>query len=109
MTDEKKTIPTGLIVSGICKGHLQETNNGYTNDYILIKVGERINEIGEAESIIERVNLFGNNKQQFIDRANHLKDKHVMIAINRAPAARNIRDAFMRNTINRRSELVQVL
>lgn len=105
---EQKQIPTGLVISGICKGYASESNNGYTNEFILIKVGERTNEIGEQESILERVSIFGDNKQQLIDKANAMKDKHVMIAINRAPARRDIRDAYMRNTINRRSELLTV-
>lgn len=102
---ENNNIPSGVLISGICMGHLHEEDNGYKNDYVVIKVGERQNEIGEKQSILERVSLFGDNLAEFISKANAAKGKHVMIAVNRAPARRDLRDAFMRNSLNRSSQI----
>ena len=98
-------LPKWLLLSGICKGVKTVTENGYTNTDLFIKVGEFQNEIGEMQSLIERVSLFGDNVNTLMEKTNKAMDKHIVIAINRRPAKKDLRDAFMRNSINRQSDI----
>jgi hypothetical protein len=106
--NQKPTLPTGILISGICHGHLHEEDNGYKNDYIIIEVGTRPNDLGQQQPIAERISLYGDNLQQHIERANSLKGKHVVMSVFRAPARADIRQAFMRNTPRRDSVLLAI-
>jgi len=101
-------IPQGLLISGVCKGVKTETNNGYTNNDILVVTGTRNNDLGEPEPVVQRIALFGDNMNALIDKANKSIDKHIVIAVTRQPAKRDLRDAFMRNSINRQSDVLVV-
>jgi len=105
---ENTKLPMGLILSGICMGSETTQDGAFTNNNIYIKVGERDNEVGEKVSIIETVSVFGDNLQQMMSNAQALKGKHVTISINRSPARKELRNAFMRNSINRQSTLTMV-
>lgn len=99
-------IPQGLLISGICKGVRSETSNGFTNNDLLIVTGSRENDLGQSEPIVQRVALFGNEMQNMIIKANASIDKHILINVTRLPAKRDLRDTFMRNSINRQSEVL---
>jgi len=101
-------IPNGLLISGICKGAKTETNNGFTNTDLLIVTGSRFNELGEEQPVVQRVSLFGDNMQELISKANSAIDKQIVISVNRQPAKKDLRDAFMRNSINRQSDVLVV-
>jgi len=105
---QNKSLPTGLLVSGICMGSATTQDGDFTNNNIFIKVGERENEIGEKESVIETVSVFGDDMQRLMQNANALKGKKVVMAINRRPARRDLQSAFMRNSINRSTVITLV-
>jgi hypothetical protein len=98
-------IPLGVLISGICMGAKSEQDGDYTNHRLFIKVGERLNEVGETESIIEAITLFGADVQTRIQQANELKGKHIAVPVIRRPARRDLRSAYMQNIPTRNSHL----
>jgi len=105
MSENNNILPLGFLISGICMGSETKQDGVYINNNIYIKVGERPNEVGEMVSQIETVSVFGDNLEQFMSRAQALKGKHVTMTINRQPARNDLRNTFMRNSINRQSVL----
>jgi hypothetical protein len=103
---EKPQLPSGVLISGICMGAETTVDGNYTNHNLYIKVGERQNEVQETQSIIETVSLFGDSLNALMERANALKGKHVVIPVYRAPARRDLRDAYMRNSLTRNSQIL---
>jgi hypothetical protein len=106
--DNKQQFPSGILISGICMGFKSETQNGFTNNDIVIKTGETVNDAGETVSRTERVSCYGDNLPQLMQSAERLKGKHVVIQVFRNPAKRELREAFMRNSISRSSQLLSV-
>jgi hypothetical protein len=106
MAEEKPQLPSGFLISGICMGAETTVDGNYTNHNLYIKVGERKNEVQETQSIIETVSLFGDSLNALMERANALKGKHIVIPVYRSPARRDLRDAYMRNSLTRNSQIL---
>lgn len=109
MSEQKtKTLPQGVLISGICKGVRTEHFNGRENYYIGFDVMST-DRYGQPTTATEEVSVFGDNAAALLDKARAAVGKHCVIQVlKRAMKSDRTGNAYMRTMINRSSQLLVI-
>jgi hypothetical protein len=107
MSEQKPTLPQGVLVSGICKGVREEQYNGRTNHYVGFDV-TTLDRYGQPTKQLEEVSVFGDRAQQIIDKANQSVGKHCVMSVIKRANKSTAGNAYLRTMINRESQIMVI-
>jgi len=101
-----KTVPSGVLISGICKGIRKEEFNGRQYQYLGIAQHTQ-DAYGDPREFLEEVSIFGDSAAGIALKASESIGKHVVMSvIKRAQVSKRTGKAYMQTMLRRDSELL---